>query len=412
VATPGSLEYGKLRSMIPRGRLDIAAADLIWAVSACFGVQSRRHTTIQSLWPAWHVLVALSVRTAWDAWLAEQQWSQGDEVLVSSVTIPDMIRIVRQHGLVPIPVPVDFETLSVAPCELERRITSRTRAALIAHLFGSRMAIRPLADVCRGRGIQLIEDAAQAFAGPSRFADSESDVVLLSFGPIKTCTALGGALILLREAELAARIDRRLSGYPQQPTNEFLIRVLKMSLLQTLAWPPVFTVLVSVLTACGVDWDRFLSSMTRGFSGQRFWDRLRRKPAHALIALLEHRLASYPVRSLADRAHRANLLWNLIGTIDRPGISIADHTHWVLPIASDEPQRLVKALRTCGYDATQVASSLIQTADESCPEDSRWNRLVYLPNHPAADPAKVTAAVEAAGIGQKDRVSSRAYARL
>jgi perosamine synthetase len=150
-----------VRAMLPRGRLDISAGQLWWALFACLrnhSSESLAHS-VQSRWSGWHVLPVLSVRTAWDAFLAEQQWSAGDEILMSAVTISDMVQIVREHRLVPVPVPVDFDSLAVLPDELARRITSRARAAIVAHLFGCRMAIAPLAAVTRRAGIFLIEDA-------------------------------------------------------------------------------------------------------------------------------------------------------------------------------------------------------------------------------------------------------------
>ncbi len=384
--------------MIPRGRLDIPAADLWWALSACCGAKGPHGPSVKLHWPAWHVVTAMSVRTAWDAWLAEQRWPHGDEVLVSSVTIPDMLQIVREHGLVPVPVPVNLESLSVAPSELEQRITPKTRAAIVAHLFGSRMPTGPLAEVCHRHDIPLIEDAAQSFACAGSFEKSESDAVFLSFGPIKTCTALGGAVLLLRDGEMAGRIERRLSAYPRQPTREYFFRVLKMSLLQALTWQPLFTALCTVMAACRFDWDRLLASLTRGFAGERFWERLRRQPSHPLLGLLERRLASYSTQSVLDRARRANLLWDLLGAVERPGSAASDHTHWVLPIVAPEPAQLVIELRQLGYDATVLASSLTQNSGESCLEDDRWNRLVYLPNHPAAEPTKLAAAIRATSM--------------
>jgi dTDP-4-amino-4,6-dideoxygalactose transaminase len=268
------------------------------------------------------------------------------------------------------------------------------------------MPIGPLAEVCRRHGIPLVEDGAQSFAGAASVESSESDVVLLSFGPIKTCTALGGAVILLRDREMAGRVERRLSGFPRQPTREYIFRVLKMSLLQALTWPPLFTALCTAMSACGFDWDRLLASLTRGFAGERFWERLRRQPAHPMLGLLERRLASYSSQTIVERARRANLLWNLLGTVERPGTAASAHTHWVLPIVASEPERLVWALRQLGYDATVLASSLVQHSSESCPQDERWNRLVYLPNHPAADPKKLAAAIRASSMPAIDIAST------
>ena len=55
--------------------------------------------------------MCLSVRSGWDLLLHVLAWPAGSEVIVSAITHPDMIRILRAHGLVPVPVDVDLDTL-------------------------------------------------------------------------------------------------------------------------------------------------------------------------------------------------------------------------------------------------------------------------------------------------------------
>ena len=56
--------------------------------------------------------VFLSVRTALDLLLEAWALPRGSEVLMSAVTIPDMVAIVRHHGLVPVPVDLDMRRLA------------------------------------------------------------------------------------------------------------------------------------------------------------------------------------------------------------------------------------------------------------------------------------------------------------
>ena len=56
--------------------------------------------------------MCLSVRSAWDLLLHVLAWPAGSEVIVSAITHPDMITILRAHGLVPVPVDVDLDTLA------------------------------------------------------------------------------------------------------------------------------------------------------------------------------------------------------------------------------------------------------------------------------------------------------------
>jgi dTDP-4-amino-4,6-dideoxygalactose transaminase len=240
----------------------------------------------------------------------------------------------------------------------------------------------------------LIEDAAQAFAGDGSMQDSTSDVIFLSFGPIKTCTALGGAVVLLRDPSAAQRLSQRLAGYPAQTWQEFLLRVLKMMLVQCLTWPPAFTALVTVLTVFRIDPDRLLSSLVRGFAGPDFWNRLRRRPAAALLGLLDRRLRTFDPQVISQRQQRSQRLLELLGpSVVRPGGVAARHTHWVLPLSVPQPDRFAGLLRRRGYDATRLASSLAQHAGEGCAEDRRWSQLVYLPAHPSVEPEKLAAIV-------------------
>ena len=80
---------------------------------------------------------------------------------------------------------------------------------LVAHLFGSRVDLAPLARP----GVLLVEDCAQSFRGPGARGDPPADVSLFSFGSIKTATALGGALVRVEDAALRARM-RELNDAP------------------------------------------------------------------------------------------------------------------------------------------------------------------------------------------------------
>src|SRR5918997_1432875 len=102
--------------------------------------------------------------------------SGGDEVLVSAITHPDMVRIILGHGLRAVPVDIEPETLAPRPEALEAAVTPRTRVLLLAHLFGGRMDLGPLARFARRHGLLLVEDCAQAFQGPERMRDPATDV--------------------------------------------------------------------------------------------------------------------------------------------------------------------------------------------------------------------------------------------
>ena len=83
---------------------------------------------------------------------------------------------------------------------------------LIAHLFGTRLPLQRFAEKAQDHGLLLWEDCAQAFDG--RYAGHpEADAVMFSFGPIKTATSLGGALLRLRDCELLTRMNDPKATY-------------------------------------------------------------------------------------------------------------------------------------------------------------------------------------------------------
>src|SRR5215471_15176388 len=151
-----------------RKRLDIRWSDLGSALRDCLtrwdGASAAEN--LEDLWSAHgDAFVCLSVRTGFDLWLQALALPKGSEVLVSAITIRDMVRIIEAHGLVPVPVDIDPDDLSVDLESLIRSITPRTRAILVAHLFGTRQPLDPILSIARKHGLFVAEDCAQAFAG-------------------------------------------------------------------------------------------------------------------------------------------------------------------------------------------------------------------------------------------------------
>src|SRR5215211_7023527 len=181
----GRAGMGGWGGIYARHRLDLPAGDIFFGVLACGRMweRERLETEISDLCSLGDEgLVCLSVRSGWDLWLEAQGLRAGDEVLVSAITHPDMIRIIRSKGLRAIPVDIDPETLAPQPWMLEAALTPRTRVVLVAHLFGGRMDLRPVVSFAREHGLPLVEDCAQALQGPDSMGGSPADVSMYSFG--------------------------------------------------------------------------------------------------------------------------------------------------------------------------------------------------------------------------------------
>jgi perosamine synthetase len=333
-------------------RLDVSWSDLAAGLAYCCGLPAP-----QSLAEDGEILACLSVRSGFDLLLAALALPRGSEVLLSAVTIPDMARIVREHGLTPVPVDIDLATLEPRMESLRNALSSRSRVLVVAHLFGSRVPPDRLAGFAAENGLLLIDDVAQGFGGWPDRLPTATDAALYSFGPIKTATALGGALVRVAESALRGRMKEIQGAYPRQSRWSLLLRLLKFAALHAASSRPVCGVLVATLRALGQDYDRIFAGLFRGFPGEDLFAKIRRRPSAPLLALVARRLVRFQPAELRRRAAQAR---RLIDQINRhffvPGVAAADHTHWAVPILAANPPRLIAALARAGFHATQPRS--------------------------------------------------------
>lgn len=381
--------------MIPRGRLDVGWLDLSAGAAWSFGPASRAalERAVEELWsPTGDALVCLSVRSGLDLLLTALDYPPGSEMLVSAVTIRDMVRIVEHHGLVAVPVDLDMGSLALKIDSLRRAASPKTRAILAAHLFGSRMPLDEVGEFARERGLLLIEDAAQSFTGLDYRGHAASDVSMFSFGPIKTCSALGGATLRVRDAALRSQMRALQARYPVQGRWAFLQRTFRFFVVRLLMTRGPFTALCAACRVLGRNHDELINHSVRGFSGPDFFANIRRQPSVPLLALLRRRLRRFDGAVVQRRVALADHMMRLATEARRPGRSAAFHSHWTFPILSDNPDRLTHHLWSRGFDSTRGSWSLypvppaMARPDVSARESAEtMSRIVYLPVYPGVN---------------------------
>lgn len=384
--------------MIPRGTLDIGWLDLCRGLITCLSRESPA-TAERRIAAAWdescESLVCLSVRSGLDLFLQAVAWPTSSEVLVSAITVPDIPRLLRCHGLVPVPLDIDPQTLWIRCEDVAAQITPKTRGIIVAHLFGSARQLGELAGCARAHGLMLVEDCAQAHDGQFR-GDASSDVRMFSFGPIKTATALGGAVLQIADPALLARMREIQAGYRRQSRIVQLRRIVLACLFKVLATPALFTALAECCRVFGADCDQLLADSLRGFRGPDLLDQIRFTPSIVLLRMLERRVASDISARVARRVALANTILENLDPQQRLGAEAIAHSHWVVPILSDDSNGLVHFLRRRGFDATRKASHLAVVAAPCDRPD--WEpasacdilkKLLFLPVHPAMTDSKV-----------------------
>lgn len=368
-----------------RLKLDIGWGDLMWVATGGDVSQKQIEGARQFLaaqWPERHVVAAASVRTLFDALLSEMNLPPGASVVASGVNIANMADIVAAHDLVLAPVDIDPAGLLPTPgALLQQQGATDAHVCLVTHLFG---CAGPIVDATelRRRGALVVEDAAQAFAGPDFLGGAECDVTLFSFGPIKRHTALGGGVGVFADADLARRIAVRVEGYRHQTDAWFRRRAAKYLLLKTLSLPPAYAALVVVLKLLGKDPDKMIGGAARGFSGPDLMTALRVRVADRLLVLLARRIADAGREEEKRRRIAQAFLARLPASLTAVGSSAARHAFWLLPLACSDPDRVIERLRGAGFDATRGTTSL-RCLDPTLPEATQlMRRIVYIP-HPS-----------------------------
>lgn len=379
-----------------RHRLDLAVKDILFGILSC-GLPWRRERLDAEIlglcWAKDEGLVCFSVRSGWDLWLGAKGLRAGDEVLVSAVTHPDMVRIIRAHGLRAVPVDIDPETLAPRPCMLEAALTSRTRAVLVAHLFGGRIDIGPVARFAREHGLLLVEDCAQAFQGPDAVGgDTASDVSMYSFGTLKTSTAMGGAVLLVRDAEVLRSMREIQGSYPVQHRGSYLHKLLRALGLAVITRPRTYGLLVRGCAWLGCDLDGLVYGAVRAFPPQepdaKFFRRVRHRPSAPLLAMLCRRLRTFDSGLLARRASAGERVARRLRLDNvHPGGLALRRTHWLFPVVVRDPGALILNFRFRGLDASQATSSIAVVeapAGRSSPSEASlmMSGVVFLPVNP------------------------------
>jgi len=106
-------------------------------------------------------LACLSVRSGLDLFFHAHDFPNGSEVLYSAITIPDMVSVAKAHELVPVPVDLCGSDFRVDPEALKRAISPKSKALVIAHLFGARPDMSAVFEVAREHDLVVIEVCAE-----------------------------------------------------------------------------------------------------------------------------------------------------------------------------------------------------------------------------------------------------------
>ncbi|MCB0253742.1 MAG: DegT/DnrJ/EryC1/StrS family aminotransferase [Anaerolineae bacterium] len=147
----------------------------------------------------------------------------GDEVILPTFTIISCAAAIVRAGATPVLVDSDPVTWNMNVDQIAGRITPRTRAVMVVHIYGLPVDMDPLLALAERHGLQVIEDAAEMHGQTyrSRPCGSFGDLSIFSFYPNKHITTGEGGMIVTNDPVLAERC-RSLRNLCFQPKRRFV----------------------------------------------------------------------------------------------------------------------------------------------------------------------------------------------
>ena len=166
-----------------------------------------------------------ALRLIFKAYIELGQMHEGDEVIVPANTYIASILAITDNRLVPVLVEPDIRTYNIDPFRIEEKLTERTRAIMLVHLYGQNAMHPEIERLVEKYDLKLIEDNAQAQGccyGNKR-TGSLGHAAGNSFYPGKNLGALGDAGAVTTDDEDLASVIRALGNYGsrQKYINEY-----------------------------------------------------------------------------------------------------------------------------------------------------------------------------------------------
>ena len=147
----------------------------------------------------------------------------GDEVIMPTFTIISCIHQIIRAGAKPVLIDSDPVTWNMNVNQIEEKITTRTKAIMVVHIYGLPVDLDPILDLASQYGLKVIEDAAEMHGQTykDKPCGSFGDISTFSFYPNKNITTGEGGMLVTNDDDLA-KDSRSLRNLCFQPSKRFV----------------------------------------------------------------------------------------------------------------------------------------------------------------------------------------------
>lgn len=132
----------------------------------------------------------------------------GDEIIVPTLTMMSSIFAPLYEGVIPVPIDIDEKTYNIDPKLIEAKITPKTKAIMVVHLYGHPVDMDPILEIASKHNLFVIEDAAEAHGAKykGRMVGGIGNVGCFSMYANKIITTGEGGMVTTNDDSLAEKI--------------------------------------------------------------------------------------------------------------------------------------------------------------------------------------------------------------
>jgi perosamine synthetase len=226
--TLGAEELARLHEAIDSGTLTSTRGAFVKTLEHCFA----------NLLGVKHAFACASGTAAVHTAVAALDPEPGDEIITSPITDMGALTPILYQGAIPVFADVDPRTYNVTAETIAARLSPRTRAVIVTHLFGNPCGMTDILELAKAHNLPVIEDCAQAYLARHRGrpVGTLGAVGCFSLQQGKHITTGEGGLVATDDAALARRMFLFINkawGYGDpQPDHYFLALNYRLSELQ------------------------------------------------------------------------------------------------------------------------------------------------------------------------------------
>jgi dTDP-4-amino-4,6-dideoxygalactose transaminase len=168
----------------------------------------------------------------------------GQKVIMSPITIVDVINMVLCAGGIPVFADTDADSCNIDPVGFEDLIDNETGLVFVTHLHGLACDMDKIREICKRKNVPLVEDSAQAFSTlyKGRRTGSLSDAAVFSFGMYKNVNSFFGGMIVLDDDALYEKIRKEADVLTDQGKSHLTKKMVSALQTDIGTWPALFKV--------------------------------------------------------------------------------------------------------------------------------------------------------------------------